>query len=386
MGVDVAPPPDIATRCSSVQPGTRALRGFHGWHRRLRRADQPAGLTSPALGSRPCGSAPSTRPPDATAPGRLLRRGPGARQPRRLRRAPRPAAAAPTSSSPPPGQRASLVHRRLRRPVLAVPHLYVWSRDDTSGPATTGHAVFPVVQKEPGCTTRRPAPGIHRFDDFEPDLNICHPDVRAEILKIAAYWIRLGVSGFRMTRPRSSSSRPRQDTDAPPPRDYAFLVQLREELSWNRGNAVLLAEANVPDDQLLEFPSMPTAPRPGPHAVRVPAEPGADAGARPRGRVGVDRQDGAGHAGMRATGNGRRSCATTTRWTCPTERGTSGPTSSPPSGRIDDQLYWPGHPSPAGADARWGTGAGSGWPTACSSRCRVPPFATATSSAWVRTG
>jgi len=128
---------------------------------------------------------------------------------------------------------------------------YVWSRDEP--PDRTQGMVFPGVQKETWTYDETAGAWyFHRFYDFEPDLNICHPAVKAEILKIAAYWIRMGVSGFRMDAAPFVLEQTAPGDDSPP-RDYAFLVQLREELSWNRGNAVLLAEANVPDDELLEF-------------------------------------------------------------------------------------------------------------------------------------
>ncbi len=128
---------------------------------------------------------------------------------------------------------------------------YVWSREEP--PDRTQGMVFPGVQKETWTYDETAGAWyFHRFYDFEPDLDISHPAVRAEILKIVAYWTRLGVSGFRMDAAPFVLEQTTPGDDSPP-RDYAFLVQLREELSWNRGNAVLLAEANVPDDELLEF-------------------------------------------------------------------------------------------------------------------------------------
>ena len=128
---------------------------------------------------------------------------------------------------------------------------YVWSQQEP--PDRTQGMVFPGVQKETWTYDETAGAWyFHRFYDFEPDLDICHPAVKAEILKIAAYWIRLGVSGFRMDAAPFVLEQTTPGDDSPP-RDYSFLVQLREELSWNRGNAVLLAEANVPDDELLEF-------------------------------------------------------------------------------------------------------------------------------------
>jgi maltose alpha-D-glucosyltransferase / alpha-amylase len=128
---------------------------------------------------------------------------------------------------------------------------YVWSkrkpRDATQG------MVFPGVQKSTWTHDRQAgAYYFHRFYDFQPDLNVANPDVRHEIEKIMGFWAQLGVSGFRI--------------DAAPfliehkgtgavmgPEEYAFLTQFRHFLDWRRGDCVMLAEANVPNDQLLNF-------------------------------------------------------------------------------------------------------------------------------------
>lgn len=39
---------------------------------------------------------------------------------------------------------------------------------------------------------------LHRFYKEQPDLNIMNPIVRTEILKIMGFWLKLGVSGFRI--------------------------------------------------------------------------------------------------------------------------------------------------------------------------------------------
>lgn len=38
----------------------------------------------------------------------------------------------------------------------------------------------------------------HTFYDFQPDLNFDNPDVRKEVRRIMHFWLRLGVSGFRI--------------------------------------------------------------------------------------------------------------------------------------------------------------------------------------------
>jgi len=128
---------------------------------------------------------------------------------------------------------------------------YVWS-DERPTDLTQG-IVFPGVQKE---TWTRDAKAkawyFHRFYDFQPDLNSDNPDVRAEVRKIMAFWLRLGVSGFRMDAAPFliESTRPNEPEAT---RDFAYLAELRELLSWRRGDAVILAEANVERDELVQY-------------------------------------------------------------------------------------------------------------------------------------
>jgi maltose alpha-D-glucosyltransferase/alpha-amylase len=92
---------------------------------------------------------------------------------------------------------------------------------------------------------------FHRFYDFEPDLNTANPRVRDEILRIMGFWIQLGVAGFRMDAAPFVIEQVRADTE--PTKDFELLQQMREYASWRRGDAVLLAEANVPRDELTEY-------------------------------------------------------------------------------------------------------------------------------------
>ncbi|MET9064134.1 alpha-amylase family protein [Streptosporangium sandarakinum] len=127
---------------------------------------------------------------------------------------------------------------------------YVWSEEE---PADRWRgAVFPDVEPESWSYDEKAGAWFrHRFYRFEPDLNTSNPQVRAEIRKIAAFWLRLGVSGFRV------DAAPFLIEDKTPGRhyrrDYEFLRDLRDTLSWQKGDAVMLAEANVADDELLEY-------------------------------------------------------------------------------------------------------------------------------------
>ncbi|RZS87152.1 maltose alpha-D-glucosyltransferase/alpha-amylase [Motilibacter rhizosphaerae] len=128
---------------------------------------------------------------------------------------------------------------------------YVWS--DTEPPARHEGMVFPGVQTE----TWTYAEGVgrwyhHRFYDFEPDLNIENPVVRREILKIAAFWVRLGVAGFRIDAAPFVVELTRPDR-ADGEHDHDFYTELRQHLSWRRGDVLLLAEANVPEEEQLRY-------------------------------------------------------------------------------------------------------------------------------------
>ena len=74
---------------------------------------------------------------------------------------------------------------------------YVWSKkrpeDWKEG------IVFPGVQQQTWTYDRKAkAYYFHRFYEFQPDLNMDHPPVRAEIRRIMGYWLELGVEGFRV--------------------------------------------------------------------------------------------------------------------------------------------------------------------------------------------
>jgi maltose alpha-D-glucosyltransferase/alpha-amylase len=128
---------------------------------------------------------------------------------------------------------------------------YVWSEQPP--PDRHQGMVFPGVQKETWTYDRHSRSYYyHRFYDFEPDLNTANPAVRAEIKKVLAFWLQLGVAGYRMdaapfvieeTRPGEPS----------PPLDYGMLTEFYRHIAWRRGDAVVLAEANVPDNEIEQF-------------------------------------------------------------------------------------------------------------------------------------
>jgi len=128
---------------------------------------------------------------------------------------------------------------------------YVWS--DKKPPNANTGMVFPGVQKSTWTHDKEAkAWYFHRFYDFQPDLNTSHPEVQAEILKIMGFWIQLGVSGFRMDAvPFVISTKGAKVRK--PVEQYDMLRSLREFLQWRKGDAIILAEANVLPETDMEY-------------------------------------------------------------------------------------------------------------------------------------
>ena len=128
---------------------------------------------------------------------------------------------------------------------------YVWS-DQRPADATQG-MVFPGVQKSTWTYDRKAkAWYYHRFYDFEPELNAANPRVREEVKKIAAFWLQLGVAGFRMDAAPFVIELSEPGVTSPP-KDFDYLRELREHMSWRRGDAMVLAEANAEPQELVEY-------------------------------------------------------------------------------------------------------------------------------------
>ena len=112
--------------------------------------------------------------------------------------------------------------------------------------------VFPGVQD--ATWTRDPVAGeyyFHRFYEFQPDLNTHNPAVKDEIMRIMGFWLQLGVSGFRMDAVPFLIER--KGAKVRPGRDYDLLHEMRDFLQWRRRDAIMLAEANVPPQQSMQY-------------------------------------------------------------------------------------------------------------------------------------
>jgi maltose alpha-D-glucosyltransferase / alpha-amylase len=92
---------------------------------------------------------------------------------------------------------------------------------------------------------------FHRFYKHQADLNTWHPYVRAEIQKVMGFWLQLGVSGFRMDAVPFLIEK--KGAGIEHQQDFNLLKEMRDFLQWRSGDAVMLAEANVPPDENMEY-------------------------------------------------------------------------------------------------------------------------------------
>jgi maltose alpha-D-glucosyltransferase/alpha-amylase len=128
---------------------------------------------------------------------------------------------------------------------------YVWSATEPSD--RRQGMVFPGYQDTTWTFDEEAGAWYyHRFYDFQPDLNMANQRVRQEIEKIIGFWLQLGVSGFRLDAAPFIIELTTPG-DANPRQDFSWLDDFWSQLSWRRGDATILAEANVEPAELLEY-------------------------------------------------------------------------------------------------------------------------------------
>jgi maltose alpha-D-glucosyltransferase/alpha-amylase len=127
---------------------------------------------------------------------------------------------------------------------------YVWA-DERPKNHREG-IVFPGQQTSTWAFDRRAGQWyFHRFYKHQPDLNTWNPYVRQEIQKIMGFWLQLGVSGFRMDAVPFLLQKKGAGVEWQ--QDFTLLKEMRDFLQWRSGNAILLAEANVPPDESMKY-------------------------------------------------------------------------------------------------------------------------------------
>jgi len=120
---------------------------------------------------------------------------------------------------------------------------YVWSDDRPSD--WKKDMVFPGVQKE--TWTFDSVAGqyyYHKFYNFQPELNYTNPDVQAELNDIMAYWLKLGVAGFRLDAVPFIIEMRGSGKDKPW-EDFDMINRLERFINLRKGESITLGEANV---------------------------------------------------------------------------------------------------------------------------------------------
>lgn len=124
---------------------------------------------------------------------------------------------------------------------------YVWADQ----PEETGvEPVFPTEEDSVWKWDERAGQYYrHTFYQHEPDLEMGNPQVREEMFRIMAFWLQLGVSGFRVDAApymveRAKAADPRDD-------GLWLLEEMRELALAHHPDAVLMGEVDV-DAQLYD--------------------------------------------------------------------------------------------------------------------------------------
>jgi maltose alpha-D-glucosyltransferase / alpha-amylase len=83
----------------------------------------------------------------------------------------------------------------------------------------------------------------HTFYSHQPDLNIANPEVQDEILKIIDFWMKLGVTGFRIDAvPHVMRDKGNDKFEGDP---YKVLDKWQKAVMEHTPEAILIAEADV---------------------------------------------------------------------------------------------------------------------------------------------
>ncbi|WP_134774282.1 alpha-amylase family protein [Ornithinimicrobium flavum] len=129
---------------------------------------------------------------------------------------------------------------------------YVWRADDPGD--TSDQVVFP--DQEDSIWTKDDKTGewyLHHFYRHQPDLNLDHPDVVAELLRAVGFWLQLGFDGFRVDGVPFFAQEPGKEGEDDTVDPHAFMKKLRDFIQLRRGDAMTLGEVNLPHEEQLAF-------------------------------------------------------------------------------------------------------------------------------------
>lgn len=120
---------------------------------------------------------------------------------------------------------------------------YVWS--DTPDKYAEARIIFPRDDNSNWSFDEEAGAYYwHRYYAHQPELNYANPEVQLEMIKVADFWLKMGVDGFRL--PSIAFLFEKEETDCENlPETHAFLRKLRAHIDKHYKNRILIAEANL---------------------------------------------------------------------------------------------------------------------------------------------
>jgi maltose alpha-D-glucosyltransferase/alpha-amylase len=92
----------------------------------------------------------------------------------------------------------------------------------------------------------------HRFFSHQPDLNFENPAVHEAMFDIVRFWMDMGIDGFRLDAVPYLYEEEGHNGENHP-RTHEFLAQLRRMVDEEYPGRILLAEANQPPDDVVDY-------------------------------------------------------------------------------------------------------------------------------------
>jgi maltose alpha-D-glucosyltransferase/alpha-amylase len=128
---------------------------------------------------------------------------------------------------------------------------YVWS--DTDQKYAEARIIFTDTERS-NWTWDDAAQNFywHRFFSHQPDLNFENEEVRQAMLDVVAFWLDLGIDGFRVDAVPYLFEREGTNCENLP-ETHAFLKRLRAYVKARYPNCLLLAEANQWPEDVVEY-------------------------------------------------------------------------------------------------------------------------------------
>ncbi|MFD3249019.1 alpha-amylase family protein [Rahnella aquatilis] len=118
---------------------------------------------------------------------------------------------------------------------------YIWADEP---PENDDPPMFPGVEKSVWSWDEEAQQFYrHMFYHDEPDLNLACPDLINEIERVIMYWLRLGVSGFRLD---AASHMIKQAGKGDVKKGLSLLNHLRDFIAVRHPETILLGEVDVP--------------------------------------------------------------------------------------------------------------------------------------------